>query len=182
MSSHASPTPPALDVSSPESRKRLRQVLGQFATGVTVVTTVDDQQRDVGLTVNSYTSVSLQPPLVLWCLGRKSTLLDTFSTAPRFAINVLSAAQADLALRFAGAAADKFAGIALQRGIGEVALLPGSVATLQCVRRDVLDGGDHVILLGEVVQMQQSAGDALLFHRGEFASTAAPGAAAGGPA
>jgi flavin reductase (DIM6/NTAB) family NADH-FMN oxidoreductase RutF len=170
MSSDPTPTA-AADAAGAEARRRLRDVLGHYATGVTVVSAVDPDGNDVGLTVNSFTSVSLDPPLILWCLGRESALIDTFAAGRPFAVNVLAAEQLDVALRFADKSPDKFAGLPVERGIGDTPLLGGCVARLQCTTRDVLPGGDHLILLAEVVRTEHSAGRALLFHRGRFSRT-----------
>ncbi len=160
-----------MDMSDESQRRAFRDVLGHWATGVTVVTALDARGGDVGITVNSFTSVSIDPPLVLWCLGNQSATFDTFSRCSHFAVNVLSAAQRELALLFADRSVDKFASLRVERGAGGVALLPGCIARLQCVQRNMLAGGDHVILVGEVVAMEASAGDALLFHRGRFVSS-----------
>ncbi|MEO0973304.1 MAG: flavin reductase family protein [Pseudomonadota bacterium] len=160
-----------LDVSTDSQRRRLRDVLGAFATGVTVVTARRPEGGPVGLTVNSFTSVSLTPPLVLWCLSKESSVLEAFEQSSHFAVNVLSAQQEALARRFASPIADKFAGIdGLRSGAGEAVLLPDCIAYLECARRYTYDGGDHVILVGEVLAIDSTDEAALLFHRGQFAT------------
>ncbi|MEO0420817.1 MAG: flavin reductase family protein [Pseudomonadota bacterium] len=162
-----------LDVSSDTARRRLRDVLGTFATGVTVVTALDEAGDPVGITVNSFTSVSLSPPLILWCLSRESASLNAYCTARHFAINVLHESQQDLATRFASNERHKFAGLeGVTEGISGVPLLANCVGQLQCTSRQSHDGGDHVILIGEVLAVQEAAGAPLLFHRGRFAGLA----------
>ncbi len=160
-----------LDVSSDAQRRRLRDVLGTFATGVTVVTARNDAGVPVGITVNSFTSVSLEPPLVLWCLGRGSSVQDAFTTGSHFAVNVLNGSQEALAKRFANKQLDQFADLEdIEQGIGGVPLLPDCIGQLQCVQRHALDGGDHLILVGEVLAIAEHPGAPLLFHRGRFAA------------
>lgn len=149
-----------------------RKALGNFASGVTVVTTLaPDTGARLGVTVSAFCSLSLDPPLVLFCLGNRTTHLDAFRTCGRFAVNVLASDQADLSNRFAGKAEDKFAGI--DTGESGVPLLPGCVATLDCTLVDVRDGGDHVILVGQV---ERSAVDEtkqpLLYCRGKYGTLA----------
>lgn len=148
--------------------KALRGALGSFATGVTIVTTCHDG-HDVGLTANSFNSVSLDPPLVLWSLAKKSASSGAFMTADAFAVHVLSAQQQDLSNRFARSGTDKFAGLALERGRDGVPLLPDCAARFECRTAYRYDGGDHVIFVGEVLALDHSDKEPLLFHRGEYA-------------
>ncbi|MEM9383752.1 MAG: flavin reductase family protein [Pseudomonadota bacterium] len=158
-----------LDLSNDAERRRLRDVLGTFATGVTVVTTRDEAGDPIGITVNSFTSVSLSPPLILWCLGRESAALQAYRNASHFAVNVLSEKQQALATHFASKRTDKFTDLGgVIDGIAGVPLLANCIGQLQCATRQAHDGGDHVILLGEVLAMKESAGKPLLFHRGRF--------------
>lgn len=164
-----------LDVSSDAARRRLRDVLGTFATGVTVVTALDEAGDPVGITVNSFTSVSLSPPLILWCLSRESASLNAYRTARHFAINVLHENQQALAGRFASKERHRFAGLdGVTEGIGGVPLLANCIGQLQCTTRQCHDGGDHVVLIGEVLAVQAAAGAPLLFHRGNFTGLAQP--------
>ena len=147
----------------------LRNTLGRFATGVTIVTTVDAQGNRYGITANSYNSVSLDPPLVLWSLARMSRSLEAFANAPAFAIHILSANQEELARRFAARdVADKFAGLHLREGHGGVPLFDDCAAHLECVTENRFEGGDHVIFLGRVVNFERGDIEPLIFHDGRF--------------
>lgn len=154
-----------------ESR-RLRAALGTFATGVTIVTARDPDGQDVGLTANSFSSVSLDPPMVLWSLSRGSLSLPSFLGAQYFTVHVLAASQEDLSRRFAARGADKFAGLDVARGAGEAPLLSGCAARFQCRRTYCYEGGDHVIFVGEVVVYDQSDRKPLVFHDGAYAIAA----------
>jgi flavin reductase (DIM6/NTAB) family NADH-FMN oxidoreductase RutF len=149
-------------------RRDFRRALGQFATGVTVVTTLADDGRRVGVTANSFTSLSLDPPLVLWCLDKEATSLPTFNACTRFAVNVLSASQHHLSRQFATPADDKFAGVAVIDGPGGVPLLEDVVARFVCKNMRQIDGGDHVIVIGEVEQYETFGGEPLVFHSGFY--------------
>jgi flavin reductase (DIM6/NTAB) family NADH-FMN oxidoreductase RutF len=149
-------------------RRDLRRALGQFATGVTVVTTRGDDGRRVGVTANSFTSLSLDPPLVLWCLDKEATSLPTFNACTRFAINILSASQHHLSRQFATRADDKFADVATVEGPGGVPLLEDVVARFVCKNVRQMDGGDHVILIGEVEAYETFGGEPLVFHSGFY--------------
>lgn len=149
--------------------KRFRQALGAFATGVTIVTTVDAQGKDVGVTANSFNSVSLEPPMVLWSLARTSTNFDVFMQAEHFAVHVLASDQDALASRFSQRGVDRFAGLTPQRGIGGVALLGGCAARFECRTAFRYEGGDHVIFVGEVRNFEHWDREPLVFRRGRFA-------------
>ncbi|HET8882097.1 MAG TPA: flavin reductase [Solimonas sp.] len=157
------PDAPAFD------RREFRDALGCFATGVTVVTTRAASGEPIGLTVNSFSSVSLQPPLVLWSLARDAQSLPAFQQAPHWAVHVLAARQEDLSARFAARGTDKFAGLAFDDGIGGQPLLRGCAARFQCRAAFQYDGGDHVIFVGEVVALDRSDAPPLVFHRGRYA-------------
>jgi flavin reductase (DIM6/NTAB) family NADH-FMN oxidoreductase RutF len=147
-----------------QPRRALRDVLGRYATGVTVVTT-RHQDRPVGVTVNSFTSVSLDPPLVLWCLSRTSSSRKAFTQADHFVVNVLAADQGWLARRFAGPG-DRFAGVAVSsHSLPELA---DTAATLVCRRDRLIPAGDHVILLGEVVHHRLADRAPLVFLDGGY--------------
>jgi flavin reductase (DIM6/NTAB) family NADH-FMN oxidoreductase RutF len=145
--------------------------MGQFATGVTVVTTRDLAGRPFGTTANAVSSVSLRPPLVLACLRRESETLQALLERRRFAINVLHSSQTELADRFARrAAADTWNRVS-HRSVGGVPILDGAVATLECELHDVADGGDHVVVVGHVVDLAHAQGDEtepLLFFAGAY--------------
>lgn len=155
-----------------------RNALGSFPTGVTVVTAAAEDGRPVGLTCNSFASVSLNPPLILWSLLIYSPSMPVFQNATHFAVNVLAADQKAIALQFASRQADKFAGIAYSRGLGDAPVLDRAVATFQCRTADRYYGGDHVIFLGAVEAFAHTGGQPLAFARGEF-GLFAPGVEAG---
>lgn len=146
-----------------------RAALGRFATGVTIVTARAHDGQPVGLTVNSFNSVSLQPPLVLWSLGLRSSALPVFMQAEHYAIHVLSAQQRDLALRFATQGVDRWQGVDFATGVGGVPLLPGVVASFECRSRSRYEEGDHVIFVGAVERCQhRQEVRPLLYHGGRF--------------
>lgn len=160
--------PPALDT------RLFRQALGSFATGVTIVTTRDQVGNDVGLTVNSFNSVSLQPALVLWSLAHSShKLMQAFCAAEHFAVHILAADQEALSNLFASGGADKFAGLPLTRGVGGVPLLGGCAARFECRVAQRHAGGDHEIFIGEVLAFEDFSRAPLLFHGGQYAALAA---------
>ena len=155
--------------SSAPTPQALRSALGLFATGVTIVTTRTADGNTIGLTANSFNSVSLTPPLVLWSLGLKAGSLSAFLQAKHYAIHVLSVEQQPLAERFASKLVDRFDGLALNEGLGSVPLLPGCAAVFECTRRSQYPEGDHVILVGEVLACHHDASRSpLLFHGGNF--------------
>jgi len=147
----------------------LRQAFGSFATGVTVITALDASGKPTGITVNSFTSVSLEPPLVLWCIGLGTPSFASFRDCSHYAIHVLSADQEDISNRFANPSADKFAGLDYSRGTGGVPLLPGCVATFECSNAAQYPGGDHLILVGKVEHYQASLDAPLLFFASNYA-------------
>lgn len=145
-----------------------RTALGTYATGVTIITAMAPDGKPYGLTCNSFASVSLNPPLVLWSLGIYSQGLPIFQNASHFAVNVLGASQQALAATFAKASADKFAGVAWTPGLGNAPLLSGSVAHFQCRAANRYYGGDHVIFLGAVEAYACNGQEPLLFARGGY--------------
>lgn len=152
-------------------RKAFRRALGHFATGVTVITArIPGASGHVGITANSFNSVSLDPPLVLWSLERAALSLPVFEQAGEFVVNVLAADQVALSNRFAGRGqGDKFRGVRWREGLGGAPVLFGCAATFQCRRRLAHDGGDHVIFLGEVVEFADHGLPGLVYHRGAYA-------------
>ena len=146
----------------------LRRALGQYATGVTVVTCRGQDGRRVGMTANSFSSVSLDPPLVLWCPGKGAPSLPDFTAASHFAVNVLAANQHHLSRQFATPTDDKFAGVAVADGLGGVPVIDGVVASLQCRTVGQHDAGDHVIVIGEVERYDAPGGEPLVFHSGYY--------------
>ncbi|HEY6514933.1 MAG TPA: flavin reductase [Steroidobacteraceae bacterium] len=154
---------------SPDDALRFRSALGAFATGVTIVTTRDAEGRDVGLTANSFNSVSLDPPMVLWSLAKNARSLPAFLAASHFAVHVLAADQDGLSQRFSARGSDKFAGLDLERGPAQVPLLRGCSARFQCRTAFRHEGGDHVIFVGAVESFDQSDRAPLIFHGGRYA-------------
>ena len=150
--------------------RQLRQALGRFATGVAIVTARGADQQCVGLTVNSFSSVSLDPPLVLWSLANKSVNLPHFKSASHFAVHVLSEDQIDLARRFASNVTERFDGVPVVQGAGCTPLLEGCPVRFHCETVSVMEAGDHHIFMGKVVDMEEcsTAADSLLFYRGKF--------------
>jgi flavin reductase (DIM6/NTAB) family NADH-FMN oxidoreductase RutF len=164
----ATPPVPAAVASDVVDPRELRTALGGFATGVTIVTTRTDDGRNVGLTCNSFASVSLKPPLILWSLVTNSSSLAAFQDCSHFAVNVLGHTQGDLAMKFARSGEDKFADISWTPGLGGAPVLAGCVATFQCRSADRYYGGDHVIFLGAVEAFTHVTDAPLLFSRGKF--------------
>lgn len=143
-------------------------MLGSFATGVAVVTTQGEDGAPVGVTVNSFNSVSLDPPLVLWSLSLRAPSLRAFRSHDYFAVNILAADQERLCMQFAKPAADKFAGVAFAAGRSGVPLIGGAAATLECSTYARYPGGDHEIYLGEILSLHAEAREPLVLHRGAF--------------
>jgi flavin reductase (DIM6/NTAB) family NADH-FMN oxidoreductase RutF len=154
--------------------RELRNALGMFATGVTIVTTLNVEGRPVGLTCNSFSSVSLKPPLILWSLSLYSPNLQTFLQAPYFAVNILAAEQSDLSKRFSTPMKDRFADIDWSGGEGGVPLIKGSAAHLQCRNETRHYSGDHVVLIGQVVAFTYRDAEPLVFVRGRYRELADP--------
>lgn len=147
-----------------------RSALGNFATGVTVVTARDAARFDVGVTANSFNSVSLSPPLVLWSLDRRTRSFPTFDQAGSFVINVLAADQVTLSRRFARRTeGGKFDGVKFSRATGGAPILAGCAAHFLCRKSFSHDGGDHQIFVGEVIEYQDHGHPALMFYRGKYA-------------
>jgi flavin reductase (DIM6/NTAB) family NADH-FMN oxidoreductase RutF/DNA-binding MarR family transcriptional regulator len=148
--------------------RRLRDCFGRFATGVTIITTLDQDGRPTGLTANSFSSLSLDPPMILWNLGKNSSQIEAFRNAEYYAVNVLSADQIDLSNGFASNKEDRFTGVSYAPGIGGVPLIADCVAWVECRSAAVYDGGDHLIFVGEVERFDYSDRPALLFHGGRY--------------
>ncbi|RZL81385.1 MAG: flavin reductase [Rhodococcus sp. (in: high G+C Gram-positive bacteria)] len=146
----------------------LRRALGQYATGVTVITARAPDGRKVGVTANSFTSVSMDPPLVSWCPASKAPSLPDLTAATHFAVNVLAANQHDLSRQFSTPAEDKFAGVATTEGIAGVPLIDDAIAHFQCRTVQRVEAGDHIIFLGEIEQYDADPGEPLVFHSGSY--------------
>ncbi|WP_085902271.1 flavin reductase family protein [Kiloniella majae] len=145
-----------------------RKVLGNFATGVTVVTTRDKSGIPHGLTANSFSSVSLEPPLVLFCIDKRSNCLPAFNEADAFAINVLTDKQKDISDRFAFSE-ERWEGVKTRTLQTGVPILEGCLANLDCSMHAQYDAGDHIIVVGKVEEtLIQNEGDPLLYFRGKY--------------
>jgi len=149
--------------------REFRNALGAFATGVTIITTRADDGTPVGITANSFNSVSLDPPMVLWSLAKTSNSLPAFETAEHWAVHILSEEQEELSNRFARRGADKFAGADASEGIAGLPLLPGCATRLQCRTTAVHEGGDHWIFVGQVLAFDRNDVQPLAFHAGAYA-------------
>ena len=152
-------------------RRAFRNALGCFATGVTVVTTITDTGDPVGLTANSFSSVSLDPPLVLFCLDRASQNLAAFHASGRFAVNVLGDDQRDLSVRFSTTIGDRWDGVAWEAWATGAPVLNGCLAALDCETEAIHEGGDHIIIVGRVKRLASTTdGKPLLYFRGNYAT------------
>lgn len=151
-----------------DDARALRASLGQFATGVAIATARDGDGRRAGVTINSFGSVSLAPPLVLWSLAAAASSRPVFEATPQHAINVLAAGQEPLARRFATRLADRFAGVVLREGPFGTLLIDGALAQFVCRVRDRRQLGDHVLFVSEVVHHRRAPGKPLLFHASRY--------------
>ena len=151
-----------------DKARLFRNALGSFATGVTIITTRSPDGADVGVTANSFNSVSLDPPMVLWSLAKTSTSFDAFMAAEHFAVHILAMDQEGLSGRFARSNTDKFNGLTVERGAGSIPLLPGCAARFQCRTAYRHEGGDHIILVGEVDEFDHDGYAPLAFHGGRY--------------
>ena len=148
--------------------KAFRRCLGQFSTGVGVMTTVANGEP-VGVTANSFSSLSMDPPLVLWSIAHTSRSSAAFKNAKHFAVNILAVEQVEYSQRFARPAENKFEGVDWRAGVLGSPILPNVLASLECVLETTLQGGDHVILIGRVKKYSRYAGNALLYAQGRYA-------------
>jgi flavin reductase (DIM6/NTAB) family NADH-FMN oxidoreductase RutF len=163
MARTASAAPPSFGADD------FRAALAMFATGVTIVTARGPAGEPIGLTANSFNSVSIDPPLVLWSLSRQAGSMAAFERGSHYAINILAADQHTLAERFASKQLDRFDGVAFRPGINGVPLLDGAAAIFECFNRSRYEEGDHVIFVGEVERCGRRAGaHPLIFHGGRY--------------
>lgn len=144
-----------------------RQALGRFTTGICVATTLDPEGTPVGLTINSFNSVSLDPPLVLWSIGKSTASRPDFETSDHFSINVLSSDQKPVSDRFARPG-DKFSEVDWREGSTGAPVLDGCIATFECRTAHRYEGGDHIIVIGEVVRFERREGQPLLYVDGTY--------------
>ncbi len=165
------PADPASELasdSSPIDPRDFRNALGTYATGVTVITAASADGKPYGVTCNSFASVSLNPPLVLWSLGMFSQGLGIFQDASHFSVNVLGVSQRALAAQFAASSGDKFTGVDWTPGLGNAPVLANCVANFQCRAANRYYGGDHIIFLGAVEAYAYNRQEPLLFARGGY--------------
>lgn len=171
MNMHPKPTPARIEP------KALRQTLGCFPTGVAVATAFARNGAPIGVTISSFNSVSMDPPLVLWSLARTAGSLPEFRAHGGFAINILSETQAELARRFAGSDRDRFSGLDWTTGLHGSPVIGASAAVLECRTYALHEGGDHEILLGEVLAHDASDRTPLVFGKGQLGGFAVNSAA-----
>lgn len=150
--------------------RSFRRALGNFATGVIVVTAQDEEGNKVGMTANSFTSVSLDPPLILWCIDKRANSYEVFKKVKHFAVNILAADQIDISNNFARSKEDRFAGVPHVEGIGRSLLIEDVSAQFECELVEELDGGDHFILVGKVLSFNDFGRVPLLYHQGAYSS------------
>lgn len=151
-----------------DAHRELRNALGKFATGITVITTRDENNNPVGMTVNSFASVSLTPPLVLWCLGEASSTCDAFLHCRHFAINILRADQQAISQLFASPGERQFEQQSWQSGPEGSPLLGQALAHFECSMEHQYQGGDHTIIVGRVSHFEQFEGEPLVFSQGQY--------------
>lgn len=151
----------------PVDDAQFKLAMSHFASGVTVVTT-EHEGRPFGLTVSSFASLSLHPPLVVVCIENAVKSHEAIEASKKFGVSILGAEQAEISTRFASKTGDKFAGVAVRRGETGVPLLDGALCTVECTVRDQLPGGDHSIFVGEVVAIRVREGAPLLYFRSAY--------------
>jgi len=156
----------------PIDKTELRRVMGHFPTGVTVVTTISKAGKLYGLTANSFTSVSLVPPLLLVCVDKRAESYPCFEESKCFTVNFLAEDQEDLSRRFATTGVDKFEGVGYRMGANQAPILNGVLAYLECKVVGAYEGGDHTIYVGEIEQADTREAKPLLFYRGGYRSLA----------
>jgi len=157
-------------VSTPFTQLEFRNALGSFATGVTIITALGENGQKIGMTANSFNSVSLNPPLVLWSIGKNANCFDDFIKARAFAVHVLAADQEEISNSFATPGKDRFEGIECSQGLLGIPILPHYSACFQCKKAAQHEGGDHVIITGEVTNFTDNELQPLLFYRGKYHS------------
>ena len=150
------------------TQQEFRNALGGFATGITVITTLGKNGQKVGMTANSFNSVSLTPPLILWSIGKNTNCFEDFMAAEAFAVHVLAEDQQDLSNLFATSGIDRFADLECNEGLSGVPILPHYSVCFQCKMARQYDGGDHIIMTGEVVQFDDNGLQPLVFYRGNY--------------
>ena len=151
------------------SPDEFRSVLGRFPSGVTVVTTKAADGSDEGMTVSAFSSVSLEPPLVLICIEKTASVYDALTRAPGFVVNILSAKQEQIARRFSIVDIDRFEGVGFTRSRNEIAVLDDVLGIIECNRVALHDAGDHTVIVGEVEATRAENGSPLIYYRGGYA-------------
>lgn len=156
----------------PLAPSAVREAMGHFATGITVMTTQDPEEGRYGVTATSFSSLSLEPPLVQWSLRNAAYSLPIFIHSGYFAVNILAADQKDVSRRFATADVDRFAGLELEDGLAGMPLIEGAAAWIECALETTLPGGDHTILVGQVLRARTFRRPPLLHWRGRYLAMA----------
>ena len=154
---------------TPVDKREMRNCFGKFATGITIITALAPDGTKLGLTVNSFSSLSLEPPMILWSLDKRSNNLEALKSASHFAVNVLASDQIELSNRFASPSDEKYQGVELVESKCDLPLFSGAVAHLECKNVDQHDGGDHVIFVGEVEYFTTFDKKPLLYANGQYA-------------
>jgi 3-hydroxy-9,10-secoandrosta-1,3,5(10)-triene-9,17-dione monooxygenase reductase component len=155
-------------VSNSFTQQEFRNALGGFATGITIITALGKNGQKVGMTANSFNSVSLTPPLILWSIGKNTNCFEDFMAAEAFAVHVLAEDQQELSNLFATTGIDRFADLECSEGLSSIPILPYYSVCFQCKMAKQYDGGDHIIMTGEVVQFDDNGLQPLVFYRGNY--------------
>jgi flavin reductase (DIM6/NTAB) family NADH-FMN oxidoreductase RutF len=150
------------------SGAEFRRACASFATGITVVTVTDAAGTPHGLTANSFTSVSLDPPIVLVCVGHQAAAHRHLTEASAFAVNVLREEQKELSVRFATRGTDRFTGVSWHLGAGGAPLIEGCLATIECRAKQQVEAGDHTVFLGEVERVEHTSGSPLIYYASHY--------------
>ncbi len=151
-----------------DQTRALRNAMGNFATGITVITTVDQEGKPRGMTANSFSSVSLDPALISWCVGKESRLFELFHQVDHFAVNILHSGQTETSQLFAGNEQNKFDHVVWHPGLNGVPLLDDCSCIFQCQVEHRHPGGDHIILVGRVLDFSNEPLEPLIFHGGQY--------------
>ncbi|MHC0038917.1 flavin reductase family protein [Pseudoneobacillus sp. C159] len=153
---------------------KYKELLGNYPTGVTVVTTTDEKGTPLGLTVNSFASVSINPLLILWSIDKNVSSYEPFVNSGKFAVNILAADQGDICILFATKGTDRFNNCEWELSPHKLPILSGTIGVLQCKTYQAIDAGDHTILIGEVIEIQNVNKEPLLYHKRKFGKIPSP--------
>ncbi|GAF64614.1 hypothetical protein BTS2_1507 [Bacillus sp. TS-2] len=145
-----------------------KDVMGNYPTGVTVVTTVNEEQKPLGLTVNSFASVSIDPLLILWSIDKRVSSYDVFTNTDKFAVHILASDQGEICNLFASRVEDRFANCEWEMSKHDLPVIAKASAVLQCKTFKTVEAGDHMILIGEVIDIQDEKKEPLLYHKRTF--------------